>query len=340
MGPMARLIIAAFAVLTANNAHPQAPAQFSRGRSIQVIVGFSPGGGYDLYARTLARHIGKHIPGHPAVNVQNMPGAGSLKAANYLFNVAPKDGTVFGIFDRGLPMEKLLGRVEGENFDATRFTWIGSVTDEPSVCGFSARSGIRTWHDMQSKPFKVGGAGITADDQIYPTVLKNLFHLPMRVIRGFPGRAEAVLSIQRGEIDGLCGWSCSSLLSRDKQLYDSGQIVVTLQLGVEKSPGLPDVPVLGDLTSDPKQKGALKLIFSRMVVARPFAAPPGVTAERAKTLRDAFDATMRDPEYLAEMKKLALDVQPQSGARVEQMVKELYAYPPEIAALAARAIRP
>src|SRR5947209_6985718 len=130
-------LLAACVVATVTNARAQSAPDFYRGRTVQVVVGFSPGGGYDLYARTLARHLGKHIPGRPAVNVQNMPGAGSLKAANYLFNVAPKDGTVFGTFDRGLPMEKLLGRVEGENFDATRFTWIGSITDEPSVCGFS-----------------------------------------------------------------------------------------------------------------------------------------------------------------------------------------------------------
>src|SRR5207237_10812856 len=162
MRPVARVIIAAFVALTASNAHSQAPAQFSRGRTIQVIVGFSPGGGYDLYARTLARHIGKHLPGRPAVNVQNMPGAGSLKAANSLFNVAPKDGTVFGIFDRALPMEQLLGHVEGENFDATRFTWTGSVTDEPSVCGFSSRSGLRNSHYMNPNPFAGGGAGSSA----------------------------------------------------------------------------------------------------------------------------------------------------------------------------------
>src|SRR5206468_5819310 len=131
-------------------------------------------------------------------------------------------------------------------------------------------------------------------------VLKNLFHVPVRVVTGYPGRAEMVLSIQRGEIDGLCGWSWSSLQSRDRALYDSGQIVVTLQLGVEKSPGLPNIPVLGDLTTDPKQKSALKLIFSRLTLARPFAAPPGLASERLKALREAFDATMRDPEFAAE----------------------------------------
>ncbi len=328
------------AVMASGNAHAATATSFYRGKTVEVIVGFSPGGGYDLYARVLARHIGRHLPGSPAVNVQNMPGAGSLKAANYLYNVAPKDGTVFGIFDRGLPMERLLGRVEGEDFDATRFTWIGNVTDEPSVCGFSARSGIRNWRDMQSKPFRVGGAGATADDQIYPTVLKNLLHLPVTVVSGYPGRAEAVLSIQRGEIDGLCGWSWSSLMSRDRALYDSGQIVVTLQLGVEKSLEIPNLPVLGDLTSDPKEKAALRLIFSRLVLARPFAAPPELPPERAKALRDAFDATMRDPEFLADMKRMMLDVRPQSGAKVEQMVKELYATPRDVAALAAKAMKP
>src|ERR1700680_2032352 len=267
------LTLAAFAPWPAS---AETAADFYKGRVVQIIVGFSPGGGYDLYARVLARHIGKHIPGNPGVTIHNMPGAGSRKAANYLYNVAPKNGTVFGTFDRGLPMERLLGRTEGERFDAAKFTWIGSITDEPSVCGFSERSGIRNWQDMKTKSFKVGGAGATADDEIYPTVLKNMFHLPLRVVSGYPGRAEAVLSIQRGEIDGLCGWSWSSLMSRDRALFDSKQIHVTLQLGVEKNLDLPGVPLAGALTADPKQKAALKLIFSRLIMARPFAAPPGL----------------------------------------------------------------
>jgi tripartite-type tricarboxylate transporter receptor subunit TctC len=335
------LISAAFAASVAvSPAAAAAPAEFYAGRGVQLIVGFSAGGGYDLYARVLARHMGRHIPGNPSVVPQNMPGAGSVKAANYIYNVAPKDGTAFGIFDRGLPMERLLGRTAGQQFDATKFTWIGSVTDEPAVCGFSAKSGIRSWQDMKMKPFKVGGAGATADDEIYPAVLKNMFHLPVRVVSGFPGRAEAVLSIQRGEIDGLCGWSWSSLMSRDKQLLDTKQINVALELGVDKALDLPGVPVLGDLTDDAKQKAALKLIFSRLAIARPFAAPPGLSAERTKTLRDAFDATMKDPAFLAEMKKLALDVRPQNGAKVEQSLREAYAYPPDVVRLAAEAIRP
>jgi len=305
-----------------------------------VIVGFSAGGGYDLYARVLARHLGKHLPGSPSVVPQNMPGAGSVKAANYIYNVAPKDGTVIGTFDRGLPMERLIGRTAGQNFDATKFTWIGSVTDEPSVCAFTSKSGIRSWQDMTTKPFKVGGAGATADDEIYPTVLKNMFHLPLRVVSGYPGRAELVLSMQRGEVDGLCGWSWSSLMSRDKYLLDSKQIVVALQLGVDKSLDIPNVPLVGDLTPDEKQKAALKLIFSRLTIARPFAAPPGLAPERTRALRDAFDATMRDPAFATEMKKLALEVRPQSGAKVEQVVRAIYASPPDVVKIAAQAIRP
>lgn len=332
--------LALAAILAMSPVSAATPAEFYKGRSVQLIVGFSAGGGYDLYARVLARHMGRHIPGNPSVVPQNMPGAGSVKAANYLYGVAPKDGTVFGIFDRGLPMERLFGRTEGQQFDAAKFTWIGSVTDEPAVCGFSAKSGIRSWQDMKTKPFKVGGAGVTADDEIYPAVLKNMFHLPVRVVSGFPGRAETVLSIQRGEIDGLCGWSWSSLMSRDKQLLDSKQINVALELGVEKTLDLPGVPLLGDLAQDAKQKAALKLIFSRLTMARPFAAPPNLPADRTKVLRDAFDATMKDPAFLAEMKRLALDVRPQTGAKVEQLVRESYAYPADVVKLASDAIRP
>ena len=324
----------------AGPADAASPADFYKGRTVQIVVGFSAGGGYDLYARVLARHIGKHIPGNPSVIPQNMPGAGSLKAANYLYNVAPKDGSVFGIFDRGLPMERLLGRTDGQDFDATKFTWIGSVTDEPTVCAFSSKSGIRSWQDMKTKPSKVGGAGATADDEIYANVLRNMFHLPLRIVSGYPGRAETVLSIQRGEIDGLCGWSWSSLMSRDKFLLDSKQLNVALQLGVEKNLDLPGVPLIGDLTGDPKQKAALKLIFSRLTIARPFAAPPGLPAERVSALREAFDATMKDFEFLAEMKKLALEVRPQSGAKVEQLVDEVYTYPADVVRIAAQAIRP
>jgi tripartite-type tricarboxylate transporter receptor subunit TctC len=328
------------AVLLLGSAAQGDPIPFYKGKTLHIVVGFTAGGGYDLYARVLARHIGRHLPGQPAVIVENMPGAGSVKAANYLFNVAPRDGTVVGTFDRGLPMERLLGRTEGQQFDATKFTWIGSVTDEPAVCAFSARSGIRSWADMKAKPFKVGGAGATADDEIYPAVLKAMFHLPLRIVSGYPGRPETVLSIQRGEIDGLCGWSWSSLMSRDKALLDTKQVVVALQLGVDNSLDLPGVPLVGDLATNPEDKAALRLIFSRLTMARPFAAPPGLSSERMRDLREAFDATMQDPDFLAEAERLMLEVRPQSGAKVSALIGEIYAYPADVVRRAGEAIRP
>jgi tripartite-type tricarboxylate transporter receptor subunit TctC len=332
--------LAGLAVLSALPARAaDAVANFYKGRTVQVLIGFSAGGGYDIYARTLARYMGKHIPGNPTLVPQNMPGAGSLKVANYIYNVAPKDGTVFGTFARGIPMERLLGRTVGEQFDATKFTWIGSVTDEPSVCVFWAASGIKTWQDMKTKPWKVGGSGVTSDLDIYANVLRNMFHLPGRLITGFPGGTEVLLSMRRGEVDGRCGWSWSSLISRDKDLLDRKLVTVPLQLGLEKNQDIPDVPLVLDQTSDAKQKAALKLIFSRQVMARPFAAPPGLPPERAKALRDAFDATMKDAEFLAEMRRLDLEVRPQSGAKVEQLVKEVYSYPADVVKIAADAIK-
>ena len=317
-----------------------AAANFYKGRAVQLLIGVSPGGGYDIYGRTLARYMGKHIPGNPTIVPQNMPGAGTLKVANYIYTVAPKDGTVFATFARGIPMEKLLGRTVGVQFDAPKFTWIGSITDEPSVCVFMKRSGVATWRDMQTKQWKVGGSGVATDLDIYANVLRNMFHLPGRLVSGFPGGQEVLLAMQRGEVDGRCSWSWSSLLSRDKFLLDQKLVNIPVQLGVERSAEIPaDVPLVVDLTNDPKEKAALKLIFSRQLMARPFAAPPGLPPARAKALRDAFDATMNDPAYLAEMMKLQLEVRPVSGARLEQMVNEVYSYPPDVVRIASDAIK-
>ncbi len=344
--PSLRLIVAAgFSLLAAAvaatvAAAPADPvANFYRGRTIQLLIGFSPTGGYDIYARTFARYLGKHIPGNPNILPQNMPGAGSLKVANYIYNVAPKDGTVIATFARGLPMEKLLGRTAGQAFDATKFTWIGSITDEPSVCAFWHQSAIHTWEDMKSKPSKLGGSGILTDLDIYSNVLHNMFRLPSRLVSGYPGGSDVVLAMQRREVDGRCGWSWSSLSGLDRQMLDDKLVTVPLQLGVEKIPELADVPHVLDLTDDPKEKAALRLIFSRQSMARPFAAPPGLPPERAKALRDAFDATMKDPAFLADMARQKLEVRPVPGTELDKLVRELYSYPADVVKIAADSIK-
>jgi tripartite-type tricarboxylate transporter receptor subunit TctC len=318
-----------------------ADVDFYAGKTIQVLIGFSSGGGYDLYARTVARHLGRHIPGSPQLVPQNMPGAGSLKLVNYLYNVAPKDGTVIALFAPGVVAEPLLGRGAGTQFEAPKFSWIGSVSKEVSVCAFMASTGIKTWHDMQTKPYVIGASGGGAESDVFPTVLRNMFHLPLKIVAGYPGGTEINLAMERHEVDGRCGWSWTSLLSRSKALLTSRAINLTLQIGLEKdaSPYLDGVPLIMDLTSDPAQQAALKLIVSRQSIARPFAAPPGVPAERVRLLRAAFDATMQDPEFLAEARHVDLDVRPVPGMAVEALIGEIYASPPAAVKLATEVMK-
>jgi tripartite-type tricarboxylate transporter receptor subunit TctC len=315
-----------------------AVANFYKGKTIQVLVGFGPGGGYDLYARTLARYMGRHIPGNPTMVPQNMPGAGGVKSMNYLYNVARKDGTVIGTFARGLVVEPLLGHAQGTQFEAAKFSWIGSVSNEVSVCAFWSTSGIKTWDDLQKKPTIIGASAAGADSEIFPTVLRNMFHLPIKVVTGYSGGgADINLGMARGEVTGRCGWSWSSLLSQSKPLLEGKKINIVLQLALQKHEDLPDVPLIMDLPTTLENKAALKLIVSRQSIARPFAAPPGLPADRLAALRAAFDATMKDPQFLAEAKRLDLEVRPVSGPEVETLIKEIYASPPNVVKLAAQA---
>jgi tripartite-type tricarboxylate transporter receptor subunit TctC len=307
---------------------------FFAGKTVRIAVGFSPGGGYDIYARELGRYLGRHIPGHPSVVVQNMAGAGSLKAVNFLFNAAPRDGTVLATFSRGIVFEPLIGHLDGAQFDAPKFNWIGSISDEVGVCAINASRGIATWQDMLTTRTVIGASGAGADSDAFPIVLRNLFHLPMRVVTGYPGGADVNLAMERGEVDGRCGWSWTSILSRNRDWLTDKRIRITLQIGLAKHEDLPDVPLITDLVSDPRQVAALRLIVSRQGIARPFAAPPEVPADRIETLREAFDSTMRDPDFLAEMRREALDVRPLGGAAVQALMRDIYASSPDVVKLA------
>src|SRR6267154_1565337 len=245
-------------------------ADFYTGKTVRVLVGFGPGGGYDLYARMLARHLGRHIPGQPAIVAQNMPGAGSLKVVNYLYNAAPRDGTALATFARGIVFEPLLGHTEGTQFEATKLTWLGSISQEVSVCAFMTSAGIRTWADMQTKRYVIGASGGGAESDVFPNVLRKLFNLPLKIVTGYPGGTEIILAMERHEVDGRCGWSWTSLLSRSKALLDNKQIDITLQIGLQRDKALPDVPLIMDLTGDALKKAALRLIVSRQSIARPF----------------------------------------------------------------------
>jgi tripartite-type tricarboxylate transporter receptor subunit TctC len=238
-------------------------------------------------------------------------------------------------------MEPLLQRSEGAKFEATKFTWIGSISDEVSVCAFWHSTGIRTWQDLKSspKPVTVGATGSGSDTDVYAIMMRNLLRVPLKLVTGYPGGADINLAVQRGEVDGRCGWSWSSLLARERPLYDNKQIHVVAQISLKRHDDLPNVPRVIDLTDSPRDIAAMRLIVSRETMARPFAAPPGIPTDRVAALRRAFDATMKDPEFIAEAHRQSLEVRPLSGVEVETLIKEVYASPPEVVKLAIEATK-
>jgi tripartite-type tricarboxylate transporter receptor subunit TctC len=312
------------------SASDQRVAQFYRNKLVNLYIGFSVGGGYDVYARLVARHLGKHIPGNPTVVPINMEGAGSLKMANWLYNVAPKDGTAIGTFSRGVPFEPLIGNKASARFDATKFTWIGSTTNEVSVCVTWNRTGIQKFDDLYRKELIVGGTGSGADADVFPKIIKAVLGARFKLVSGYPGGNDIEFAMERGEVDGRCGWSWSSISSQKRAWLESGTIKPLLQLALKKHPDLPNIPLVMDLARNDEERAIFKLIFVRGALGRPYMAPPGVPAERAAALRKAFDEMVKDPAFLAEAMKGRLEITPISGVELQQLLVDVYRTPPAI----------
>jgi tripartite-type tricarboxylate transporter receptor subunit TctC len=333
--------IAAAVVLLAasvSGAAAQSVAEFYKGRSVDLYIGYSVGGAYDLYARHLARHMGKHIPGNPAVVPKNMEGAGSLRLANWLYNIGPKDGTAIGTIGRGTGFDVLLGNTKAQ-FDAPRFNWIGSANNEVSVCVAWHTSGITTFEDMLTRPLIVGGTSSSADTDQFPKITNGVLGTRMKVITGYPGGNEVGLAMERGEVQGRCGWSWSSVKSTHQKWLDQKRFAILVQLALKKHPDLPDVPLIVDLAKTEEQRKILELIFARQVMGRPYVAPPGVPRDRVEALRKAFMDTMNDKEFLADAEKAQLEITPVPGAQLEQLVRDLFATPQDIAKKASALLR-
>jgi tripartite-type tricarboxylate transporter receptor subunit TctC len=338
-GVLRRWSSAALLLLAAcSSAVAQSPADFYKGKNVDLYIGYSVGGAYDLYARMLARHMGKHIPGNPNVLPKNMEGAGSLRLANWLYNVAPKDGSAFGIIGRGTGFDPLLGN-KAAQFDATRYTWIGSANNEVSVCVAWHTSPIKRFEDMQTRELIVGGTSTSADTDQFPRITNGVLGTRMKVVTGYPGGNEVGLAMERGEVQGRCGWSWSSVKSTHQKSLDDKKFSILVQLALDKHPELPDVPLIIDLAKTEEQRQILRLIFARQAMGRPFVAPPNLPPERAKALRDAFMATMQDKDFLADTAKAQMEITPVDGEKVQALVKEIYATPPEIAQKATALLR-
>jgi tripartite-type tricarboxylate transporter receptor subunit TctC len=323
------------ATLATQGARSAGVEDFYRGKTVSLLIGYSVGGGYDAYGRLLARHFGKHLPGNPSVVPQNMSGAGSLKAANYLYSVAPKDGSVIGTFSRSQGIAPLLDKAE---FDSTKFTWLGSVTDEVSLCVTRHDAPVKTFSELLVTPATFGSEGAGADPNIFALLYRNVFGAKIKIVTGYPGTNEIQLATERGEVDGLCGLSWSTLKGRYPHWLTGKKANILVQAGVKKQPELPDVPSASDLAKQPDQRQILKLMLIGQAMARPFAAPPGIPADRKAALIAAFERMTKDPDFLAEAEKLNFEVNPVNADKLDALLAEAYAMPKDVIGKAAKAM--
>lgn len=316
---------AAVLTLTAlSAASAQSSPPFYRGKQIELYINSSVGGGYDLYARLLARHMGKHIPGGPTIVPKNMVGASGLRLANWLASAAPRDGTVIGAVSRATAFEPLLGN-KAAQYDGTKFAFIGSGNDEVSVCVTWHTSGVASFADALKTEVTVGASGGIGDDTYqFPALLDRMFGAKFKIVRGYPGGNEINLAMERGEVKGRCAIPWSTVKATRRDWIDDKKANFLMQFSLAKHSDLPNVPLVTDLAKTDEQRKILKLIFGRQVMGRPFALPPGVPQERVVELRKAFDATMTDKDYLADAAKMKLEVKPVSGERIERLVDDIY----------------
>jgi tripartite-type tricarboxylate transporter receptor subunit TctC len=321
----------ALTLLPPATAAAETAEEFYKSHPLSLVIGFPPASAYDLYGRAVGRHIGRHIPGNPAVLPVNKPGASSLTAANYLYSIAPKDGSTIGILSRSAPLDPLLSN-PGAKFEPKKFTWLGSVGNEVSVCVGWHAAAVKTWDDLLVKDFVVAAAGLSTDTGVFALVLKNLFGARMRIISGYPGGAEISKAIENGEVDGRCGWSWSGVKASKPDWLAQKKINLLVQLGLQKASDLPAVPLITDLAKTEEQRQILKVVFSPQEFAWPFMAPPDLPPDRRRILRAAFEATLTDPEFLDDARKMALDVNPVSGRAVEALIAELYTTPEDVVA--------
>jgi len=311
-------------------AHAQNVKEFYAGKTVSLYIGSSVGGGYDAYGRLIARHIGKYIPGNPTIVPLNMEGTGSLRLANWLYEAAPQDGTVFALLNRGLAFVPLLGEQQFAKFDAKEFNWMGSASDDVSLCIAHSRTGLTRFEQLYEQELIVGNTGPGADGSFMTNVVGSLLGARLRAVTGYPGGNEIYLAIEQGEVDGMCGIAWSALKTARPQWLEDGTVNILVQLGLREHPDLSDVPSVMDLPLNPEERQILRLIMLRGYFGRPFVAPPNVPAARAAALRDAFAQSLSDPQLLRDAAQLRIEIGAVSGERLDELLIEAYATQPEL----------
>jgi tripartite-type tricarboxylate transporter receptor subunit TctC len=327
-------------VARAQTAPTQSVAQFYKGKTINIIVGSDVGGGYDLTARTVARHLARHIPGEPNIIVQNRPGAGSIVASNYVYEIAPKDGTVIGAVQRPIPFQILFGDT-GVRFDVRKMQWIGSPTKELGVVVAWHTSPHKTFEDVFKTEMIVGGTGPTTDPELFPRAMNSILGTKFKVVGGYKGQAQMVLAMQREEIHGSGNWSFSDVEKGHPDWLAEKKVRLLLQLGLAKSPDplLRDVPLVLDVARNAEQRSVFQVLMGMKAMGRPFFIAPGVPKDRADAIRTAFMKTMKDPAFLAEAEKTLNQIDPLSGPEMQKIITDVYALPPDVIAKAREAVK-
>lgn len=318
-------------------ASAQGAEQFYRGKSVTLQVGYAPGGGYDTYARGFARHYGSQIPGKPTVVVQNVPGAGSLKLTNALYNSAPRDGSVIGSIGREQVTAPLFG-VSGVQFDATKLNWLGNLDAAASLCVAWHTSPFKSIEDLKSSEMVVGGTGPASITVVLPTVLAHTLGYRFKVVAGYPGGNDINLALERGEVQGRCGWSYASIKTTQQKWLNDGKLRFLSISSFKRHKDLPGVPTVTELAKTDSHRQVLELVLAGQSMARPFVAPPDVPAERLQALRDAFAATVKDAAFLADAAKQNLELDPMGWAEMTEVVKRIYATPPDVVKAAIEAV--
>jgi tripartite-type tricarboxylate transporter receptor subunit TctC len=313
----------------AQPAETETVADFYRGKTLTIAVGHEAGTGYDFFGRTLARHVSRHLPGNPSVVVQNMQGAGGLKAANWLYNVAPKDGTTVGVFAPEAAFKPLFGDPAAQ-FDSVKFGWIGNMDESIATCVVAGQSGIASLEQLLNRDALFGATGVAAPTSEMTYGLINFLGARIKVVQGYKGTADVRIALNRGEIEGACGPSVSTLKTQWKEEMASGRFRPIVQFGLKKSPDLPGVPGIYDFAKSDADREVFDIAFGTHALGRPLLAPPGVPAERVQALRAAFTRTMQDPGYVADIQKLGLATITSSGEEAEALARRFFSYPKSV----------
>lgn len=331
------------AALVVASSHPAAAETaeefYKKTKDITLTLSAGAGGGYAAYGRAFARHFGNHLPGHPNIIVQNMPGGGGLRATNFLYTNAPKDGSMLGLIHSSVPLAPLYG-LEAAKFDSTKFNWIGSMNTANGICVAWHSSPIKTYKDLFDKQFIVGGTGAGSQMETLPAMLNAILGTKNKIISGYKGGNDVYLAMERGEVHGRCGGLKSSIRSTRPDWFPQKKVQVVIQISTERDPDFPEVPTVLELLKDERSKQILKLVLAPMEMDRPVLAPPGVADDRVKLLRAAFLATMKDPNFVAEAEKQSLELEYFDGERLTAIINTAFAISPEIAKAAADALKP